>query len=190
MQGRLQADGPLPSGQSATLWSSSRAWRALVTTSCLLTALAICSPIVLPRAADSLAEKSCNQQIVGEPRHFAARVTGFVPGDAVAATTRAVEARIGVKISPGYLPLRRISAVGLQASSRLSTMAAIPDNVTPKVGDIVDLIGRYRDPHLPCNFIPWTVNRVLTSADAPFSNANRGWASDLNTLAPRYGDHQ
>jgi hypothetical protein len=90
-------------------------------------------------------------------------VTGFVPEAMVASTTRTVEAQLGAKISPGYVSFKRIRAIAYPANGNWSTIAAFPDNMAPKVGDLVDLNSRYRDPNLPCSFIPWTVNSVKSA---------------------------
>jgi hypothetical protein len=85
---------------------------------------------------------------------------GFVPQEEVLAITRAVEARLGAKISPGYLNLKRVN-VAHPGQSTPFTLAAISDTAVVKAGDMVELNSRYRDPNLPCSFIPWTVGRVL-----------------------------
>jgi hypothetical protein len=71
-----------------------------------------------------------------------------------------VEAQVGAKISPGYLALRRVHIAHPEQSNAF-TFAAIPDDMAVKVGDPVEVSSRYRDPNLPCSFIPWTVSRVL-----------------------------
>jgi hypothetical protein len=40
-------------------------------------------------------------------------------------------------------------------------MAAVPEYMTVKVCDLVEVNSRYRDPSLPCHFIPWTINRLV-----------------------------
>jgi hypothetical protein len=136
----------------------------LVTTACLLTSLAVSAPLLLSQIVDPPAEQSCSLQINTTPTSVAARVTGFVPQDAAVAAIREVEARLGGKISPEYLSLKRISATALQANGNWSTHASITGNVLPKIGDVVELSSRYRDPTRPCNFIPWVVKRILKSA--------------------------
>jgi hypothetical protein len=43
----------------------------------------------------------------------------------------------------------------------METIAAVPPAMSVKVGDLVELNSRYRDHSLPCQFIPWTDNRVV-----------------------------
>lgn len=163
----LLAERSATVGSGASLWSSSRPWRVLVVSSCLLTSLAISAPLVLPQVATGpSAQGSCSLQIARTPvQVFGRVVAAFVPEDQVLSITRTVETQLGAKISPGYLSMRRVGV--LPANGDRPTIAGVPDNVTaPKVGDLVVLNSRYRDPNLPCNFVPWTVNRVLKSVEA------------------------
>ena len=43
-------------------------------------------------------------------------------------------------------------------------MAVIPEQMTVKIGDVVELNTRYRDASLPCHFIPWTINRLVDAS--------------------------
>jgi hypothetical protein len=94
-----------------------------------------------------------------------ARVTSFVSPEQALAATQAVEAQLGAKISPSYLSLPHVAAEGYPNSS-FKTLAAIPQQMTVKIGDVVELNARYRDAGLPCHFIPWTINRLVDAAVA------------------------
>jgi len=50
------------------------------------------------------------------------------------------------------------------AANGQRTIAAIPPDMTVKVGDLVVLNTRYRDHSLPCHFIPLTISRVIEHA--------------------------
>jgi transglutaminase-like putative cysteine protease len=89
-----------------------------------------------------------------------ARVTGFASAEQVLAATRAVEAQLGAQISPAYLSLPRVTTVGYQ-DGNFRTIAAVPEHMTVKIGDLVELNSRYRDASLPCHFIPWAINRPV-----------------------------
>jgi hypothetical protein len=52
-------------------------------------------------------------------------------------------------------------------------MAAVPEHMSVKIGDTVELNSRYRDPTLPCHFIPWTINRLVDGAKMG-SNSREG----------------
>jgi hypothetical protein len=103
-------------------------------------------------------KQSCTLQIADAPQHMTGRVTGFPSGEEVSAATKAVEAQLGAKINPAYLSLKRVT-VEAYPQKGWSTMAAIPEHMAVKADDLVELNSRYRDPSLPCHFIPWTINR-------------------------------
>ena len=116
-----------------------------------------------PAQADPM-KPGCTLQIADAPQHMTGRVTGFVSGDQALAGTRAAEAQLGAKISPAYLSLKRVKVEAYPQSGDWTTLAAIPEHIAVKIGDLVDLSSRYRDPALPCNFIPWTINRPVDHA--------------------------
>jgi hypothetical protein len=105
-------------------------------------------------------KQSCTLHIGDAPQHMTGRVTGFLSGEEALATTRAVEAELGAKISPAYLSLKR-AIVEAFPQNGWSTMAAIPEHMAVKTGDLVELNSRHRDPSLLCHFIPWTINRLI-----------------------------
>ncbi|HKD30859.1 MAG TPA: DUF3857 domain-containing transglutaminase family protein [Xanthobacteraceae bacterium] len=133
---------------------------------------AVRRPAVAPDAAASPPARSaalqpgCNSPIPDTPTRIVARVTGFVSAEQALAATRAVEAQLGAKANPAYLSLPRVAAEGYPDSSRLKTMAAIPEQMTVKIGDVVELNTRYRDASLPCHFIPWMINRIVDASAA------------------------
>jgi hypothetical protein len=159
LPGQMQPEASGMPDASAMLWSNSMAWRTLVLSSCLLTALAISAPLVLPVLKDASATHNCKLSIGAAPTHVLVRVTGFVPEEEALAIRSDVETQLGGKESPKYAAQRRVWTIGLHSS--FTTTAAVPDGMAPKVGDVVELNSRYRDPGLPCNFVPWTINRVF-----------------------------
>ena len=78
--------------------------------------------------------------------------------DEAASRIRRVEADLGAKISPSFESLSRVV---VERGDGWSTMAVVPQNTAVKIGDLVELNGRYRDQSLPCHFVPWTINRVV-----------------------------
>jgi hypothetical protein len=113
----------------------------------------------------NIEQQACNTQLQASPQHYTARVTRFLSEQEVLSITRMVEGSEQAGISPAYIPLRRVYTQILQpdGSPVSATMAAIPEYTTVKVGDAVELNSRYRDPTLPCNFIPWTINRIIAN---------------------------
>jgi hypothetical protein len=160
--------------QKPTLWSSAPAWRKLVIGSGLLTSLAVSAPIALsglgPVPDSRPTQQSCSLQLPSAPQHAAGRVTRFISGEDALSITRRVEAQEGAQISPAYLHLARVYIEIYQPNGSLATMAAVPEYMTVKIGDLVEINSRYRDPSLPCHFIPWVINRVV---DPPSSNVRR-----------------
>jgi hypothetical protein len=118
-------------------------------------------------AADSRSQPGpgCNLQIADEPQHLTGRVTSFLAGEAALARMREIEAEVGAKMSPAYVSLDRVTVVRYPQGDSWSTMAAIPEGMTVKIGDLVELNSRHRDQSLPCHFIPWTINRLVDQVE-------------------------
>ncbi len=75
-----------------------------------------------------------------------------------------MEAQLGAKVSPDYFSLTRVMVEiepAEKGATDRTTMAAIPESLAVKIGDLVELDGRHRDQSLPCHFIPWTINRLI-----------------------------
>ncbi|HEY3642668.1 MAG TPA: hypothetical protein VGL31_16360 [Xanthobacteraceae bacterium] len=106
-------------------------------------------------------QQGCGLHIAEEPQHVTGRVTGFVSGEEALAITRRVEARLGAKISPAYLSLKRATVERYPEGGNRPTRAAIPENMAVRIGDVVELNSRYADKSLPCHFIPWTIDRLV-----------------------------
>jgi clan AA aspartic protease (TIGR02281 family) len=106
-------------------------------------------------------QESCPARIPSAAQHFTGLVTHFLTDEQVLAATRSVEAELGAKVNPGYLRLKHASVRGHWQNANSETMAAIPEHMSVKIGDKVELNSRYRDPSLPCHFIPWTINRLI-----------------------------
>jgi hypothetical protein len=107
-------------------------------------------------------QPSCGLQIGDAPQHRTGRVTGFLSDEQALANTKTAEAQLGAPISPAYLSLQRVNVADPQSNFR--TMAAVPKEMSVQMGDLVELSSRYRDPSLPCHFIPWTINRLIDQA--------------------------
>jgi tetratricopeptide (TPR) repeat protein len=118
-------------------------------------------------SASQQPEQTCTAQMPSSqmpdvPQHVEARVTDTVPTAEVLTITRNVELQTGAKESPAYLGWYRVWAQNSASGHR--TIAAIPPDMTVKLGDLVELNSRYRDRSLPCHFVPWTINRVIEHA--------------------------
>jgi hypothetical protein len=117
-----------------------------------------------PPSRSEPVRQGCHLEIAAEPQHVRGRVTGFLSGDEALIRTRRIEAQLGAKVSPDYFSLTRVTVEidpADKESSDRTTMAAIPEAMAVKIGDLVELDGRHRDQSLPCHFIPWTINRLI-----------------------------
>ena len=175
--GAQPAQSAQPEPSTQTLWSTAPGWRRLVIGSTMLTSLAASAPAWLPHSdtlsgAPAVGSKSqsvrtqqgCAAQmpsllIPDAPQHLMARVISTISSESVLAATARVEARLGVKVNPAYLDWPHVDTV--TSLTGMETIAAVPPAMSVKVGDLVELNSRYRDHSLPCQFIPWTVNRVV-----------------------------
>ncbi|HEY2528245.1 MAG TPA: retropepsin-like aspartic protease [Xanthobacteraceae bacterium] len=114
-----------------------------------------------PKTQQQQVQQSCTAQISTAAQHVTGLVTGFLTDEQVLAATRSVEAQLGAKVNPAYLALKHATVRGYWQNRSSETMAAVPEHMSVKVGDAVELNSRYRDPSVPCHFIPWTINRLL-----------------------------
>jgi hypothetical protein len=110
-------------------------------------------------------QEACNLHIADEPQHLTGRVTGLLSGEEVMTRTQRVEAELGGQVSPAYVSLKRVRVERYPPAGNWSTMAAIPEHMAVKIGDLVELNGRHQDESLRCHFIPWTINRVVGHAE-------------------------
>jgi hypothetical protein len=101
-------------------------------------------------------------KISDTPKHATGRVTKFISDEQALGATKTVERQLGAQISPAYLSLRRVRVESNGEDDDWATMAAIPTGLDVKIGDSVELNKRYRDPTMPCHFIPWTINRRIS----------------------------
>jgi hypothetical protein len=77
----------------------------------------------------------------------------------------AIDTHFGAKLAPGYASMTWVNFVR-PGQETPSGMAAVPDNLVVKAGDSIELNAFYlRAPDSLCSYIPWTVNRIVESAD-------------------------
>jgi hypothetical protein len=121
------------------------------------------SPAAVVPTQSAPVRDDCPLQLAAEPQHVSGHVIGFISEEEASARTRSVEADLGAKISPAYVPLSRVTVEQYPHAGNwaTTTMAAIPEHMAVKIGDMVELSSRHRDQSLPCHFIPWTINRLV-----------------------------
>jgi hypothetical protein len=125
------------------------------------------SPAAVLPTQSATVHDDCPLQLAAEPQHVTGKVIGLISDEEASARTQSVEADLGAKISPAYVPLGRVTVEqSPQAGSwSTTTMAAIPEHMAVKIGDMVELSSRHRDQSLPCHFVPWTINRLVDHAE-------------------------
>lgn len=114
-----------------------------------------------PKLNEVQAQRTCPAQLPPVAQHYMAQVTRFLTRQEALEATLAVEAQLGARVNPAYLRLRHVYARGYGQDTGLATVAAVPDHLSVRTGDTVELGSRYRDPNLPCHFIPWTVSELV-----------------------------
>lgn len=120
------------------------------------------APAVTSKAA--VTQQTCNARLPSAPDQLTGVVTGLISDEHALAITRSVEAQLGSKTNPAYPPLKHAWVRIFWGNQTLQTMAAIPVSLSVKIGDRVELNSRYRDPTLPCHFIPWTIKSLFNGA--------------------------
>jgi hypothetical protein len=122
---------------------------------------------VVPRAApdktldQTSAPPNCTLHLGPAPQYLTGRVVAFISATQAFASTKNIEAQVGAKISPAYMSLQHVTVSAVPGRGGWSTMAAVPASTSVKIGDVVEIESRHRDPNLPCNFVPWTIGRVI-----------------------------
>jgi hypothetical protein len=125
-------------------------------------------PVATAAAAPPQAEpiqEDCDRQTPDAPRRSTGRVTAILSDEEASARTQRIEAQLGAKISPDYVSLEQARVERPLPGGKRSTVAAIPERLTVKIGDLVVLKSRYKDPSLPCHFVPWTIYRLVDHAE-------------------------
>jgi hypothetical protein len=108
-------------------------------------------------------QAKCDLEIGSTPQHVTGRVIAVLSSEEGQMRTQQVEAALGAKVSTAYASLQRVEVLRYP-DGHLSTMAAVPQNMSVKLGDLVELNSRYQDQSAPCSFIPWTINRLVGQA--------------------------
>jgi hypothetical protein len=151
----------MPSGQAVQGWPKDSAPPAPEPPRAQSVATAAAAPPQTEPPRDEPTQRDCERQLAAEPKQLTGRVTGFLSGRQALAITQRVEAQLGAKINPAYTSLERVNIELTLSGGSGFTLAAIPDGMTVKIGDLVEINSRYKDPSLPCHFIPWMVNRLV-----------------------------
>jgi hypothetical protein len=97
----------------------------------------------------------------------AGKVVGFMSSEQALDLTRRTEAERQAKLNPAYINNLRVF-VGPDGSP-IRFIAIVPTTMTIKIGDQVEFGGAYRDPSLPCHYMPPLISKI-TGLAAPAGN--------------------
>jgi hypothetical protein len=164
----------------ASLWRDAPAWRNLVVGAACLTALAVATPFFdrsSAPAAGELAKES--GKTAPEPQSScplkpgllspagAGKVVGFMSSEQALDLTQRTEAERQAKLNPAYINNLRVFV--RSDGSPMRFIAIVPATMTVKIGDQVEFGGAYRDPSLPCHYMPPLTAKIAGPA-APAGN--------------------
>src|ERR1700674_4532916 len=100
----------------------------------------------------------CHHDTRGPPSIFPAQKTGTIADFPI--RHRGGAYVHNYRCWPTAAQLQRVAIEGYPGGN-LRSMAAVPEHMTVKIGDLVEVNTRYRDPSLPCNFVPWIIDRPV-----------------------------
>ena len=148
--------------QARSLWAAAPAWRLLVASTSVLVASAVLTPLLLARGTDGTPlpvtvtpapAGSCPIANWSSPGG-GGTVVGFMSASQAASLLARTQASVGASINPAFLHNAR-AVIGVpDAHSGRKAIALVPAGLTVKPGDRVTYAGGFRDPSLPCNYVP------------------------------------
>ena len=74
------------------------------------------------------------------------------------------QAQLHAQLNPAYV--NNLRAVITPEGTELRFIALVPASMTVKTGDVVEFNGGYKDPSLPCAYVPNLVSRIIGAAEA------------------------
>lgn len=164
----------------ASLWRDAPAWRNLVLGAAGLTALAVATPFFSGSSAPAAGELAKEAgKTTPEPQSScplkpgllspagAGKVVGFMSSEQALDLTQRTEAERQAKLNPAYINNLRVFV--RPDGSPMRFVAIVPATTTVKIGDQVEFGGAYRDPSLPCHYMPPLISKIAGLA-APAGN--------------------
>jgi regulator of extracellular matrix RemA (YlzA/DUF370 family) len=159
-----------------SLWRNAPAWRNLVIGAACLTAFTVATPF-LSRTNELVREGgkiATEPQTTVEPQSScplkpgqiftgnAGKVVGFLSPEQALDLMQRAEAQLHAKLNPAFLKNPR--AVITPDGTQLRLVALVPATVTVNIGDQVVYNGAYKDPGLPCHYMPNLISNVISPA--------------------------
>ena len=147
------------------LWKTAPAWKLLVASTSVLVVSAVLSPLLGLRASD--ATSSPVDTVAASPTPTTScpianwstpggegTIVGFMSASQSATLLARTQASVNATINPAFVHNVR-AVIGIpDARSGRKAIALVPAGMTVKPGDKVRYDGGYRDPKLPCNYVP------------------------------------
>jgi hypothetical protein len=113
--------------------------------------------------ADQAASRACQSKAV--PQSHSARqgqIVGFLSTEQANSALQYTQSQLGMTINPDYLANVR-SLVHLDGGAQgARSIYLVPQGMTVRTGDRVEVIGGRLDPDLPCHYIPNIITRDLS----------------------------
>jgi len=163
-----------------SLWRDAPAWRNLVGGAACLTALAVATPFFGRANAPAAGESAkVSEKTAPEPQSScplkpgllspagAGKVVGFMSLEQARDLTQRTEAERQAKLNPLYID--NLRAFVRPDGSPMRFIAIVPATLAVKIGDQVEFGGAYRDPSLPCHYMPPLISKIAGPA-APAGN--------------------
>lgn len=152
------------------LWRDASGWRNLVLSAVGLTAVSIAFPLLVATSPDqSVAQTAQDAQVVaschGNPAAFTGpsghgQIVGFLSSDQAGKVLQNTQFSSRMAISPDYLANVR-SLVHLDGRPDGSkTVYLVPQGMTVRIGEQVDVVSGHVDPSLPCHYVPNLIAHV------------------------------
>jgi hypothetical protein len=144
------------------LWRDAPAWRNLLVAALAITTALAAMPLI-ETGTEQATSPACQGKALPQS-HVVRRgqIVGFLSTEQANNALQYTQSQSGMTISPEYVANLRslVHLDGAAAGSR--SIYLVPQNMTVRNGDRVEVIGGRLDPNLPCHYIPNIITRDLS----------------------------
>jgi len=160
----LQSGPAKAAGPDFRLWRDAPGWRTLIIAAIGISAALVALPLIETSTDQAQTDmKAC--QAKPFPFSHPARqgeVVGFLSPEQADNAVQRTQAQLGRTINPDYLSNVR-SLVHLDGGVQGSRyIYLVPQGMSVRMGDRVEVIGGRIDPNLPCQYVPALITRDLS----------------------------
>lgn len=153
-----------------SLWRNAPAWRNLVIGAAGLTAFTVATPFLSRTnelavdAGKAVAEPQSSCPLKPGPIFpgSSGKVVGFLLQEQAQTLTQRTEAQLQAKLNPAFVNNLRAVITPEGTQSRL--VALVPATMAVNIGDQVVFTGGYKDPSLPCHYMPNLISKIISPA--------------------------